>query len=52
MFTAGSEAYQRIDQGGTGLGLVGSGANSPYAVMGENMSEGRLYDRIGDTERA
>ena len=32
-----------------GLGLVGYVANSPYTVQGESMSEGRLYDKIGDT---
>ena len=32
-----------------GLGLVGYVANSPHTVMGESMSAGRLYDRIGDT---
>lgn len=32
-----------------GLGLVGYVANSPYTVLGESMSAGRLYDRIGDT---
>ena len=32
-----------------GLGLVGYVANSPYTVMGESCSAGRLYDRIGDT---
>ena len=31
-----------------GLGLVGYVANSPYTVMGESLSAGRLYDRIGD----
>lgn len=31
-----------------GLGLVGHVANSPYTVMGESMSAGRIYDRIGD----
>lgn len=31
-----------------GLGLVGYVANSPYTVMGESMSAGRIYDRIGD----
>ena len=31
-----------------GLGQVGYVANSPYTVMGESMSAGRLYDRIGD----
>ncbi len=32
-----------------GLGLVGYVANSPYTVLGESYSAGRLYDRIGDT---
>ena len=32
-----------------GLGLVGYVANSPHTVLGESMSAGRLYDRIGDT---
>lgn len=32
-----------------GLGLVGYVANSPYTVLGESMSAGRMYDRIGDT---
>lgn len=31
-----------------GLGLVGYVANSPYTVMGESVSAGRIYDRIGD----
>ena len=31
-----------------GLGLVGYVANSPYTVMGESMSAGRLYDKIAD----
>lgn len=31
-----------------GLGLVGYVANSPYTVMGESMSAGRIYDRIGE----
>lgn len=30
-----------------GLGKVGYVANSPYTVLGESMSAGRLYDRIG-----
>ena len=34
-----------------GLGLVGYVANSPYTVLGESMSAGRLYDRIGDTAK-
>ena len=32
-----------------GLGLVGYFANSPYTVLGESYSAGRLYDKIGDT---
>ncbi len=32
-----------------GLGKVGYVANSPYTVLGESYSAGRLYDRIGDT---
>ena len=32
-----------------GLGQVGHVANSPYTVLGESYSAGRLYDRIGDT---
>jgi hypothetical protein len=32
-----------------GLGKVGYVANSPYTVMGESYSAGRLYDSIGDT---
>ena len=35
-----------------GLGQVGHVANSTYTVLGESMSAGRLYDRIGDTARA
>lgn len=31
-----------------GLGKVGYVANSPYTVLGESMSAGRLYDKIGD----
>ena len=31
-----------------GLGLVGYVANSPYTVLGESMSAGRLYDKIAD----
>ncbi len=31
-----------------GLGKVGYVANSPYTVLGESFSAGRLYDRIGD----
>lgn len=32
-----------------GLSQVGYVANSPYTVIGESMSAGRLYDKIGDT---
>lgn len=31
-----------------GLGQVGYVANSPRTVLGESMSAGRLYDRMGD----
>ena len=31
-----------------GLGKVGYVANSPYTVIGESMSAGRMYDKIGD----
>lgn len=34
-----------------GLGLVGYVANSPHTVLGESMSAGRLYDRIGDSAK-
>ena len=34
-----------------GLGLVGYVTNSPYTVLGESMSAGRLYDRIGESAR-
>jgi len=29
------------------LGTIGYVANSPYTVLGECMSAGRLYDKIG-----
>ena len=32
-----------------GIGQVGYVANSPYTVLGESYSAGRLYDKIGDT---
>lgn len=31
-----------------GIGVIGYVANSPYTVIGESMSAGRIYDRIGD----
>lgn len=34
-----------------GLGQVGYVANSPYTVMGDSWSAGRLYDKIGDTAK-
>lgn len=35
-----------------GIALIGYVANSPYTVIGENFSAGRLYDRIGEIGRA
>lgn len=32
-----------------GLGQIGHVANSPYTVVGDSHSAGRLYDKIGDT---
>ena len=32
-----------------GLGKIGYVANSPYTMIGESMSAGRIYDKIGDT---
>lgn len=34
-----------------GIGHIGYVANSPYTVIGESMSAGRLYDKIGDTAK-
>ncbi|MBR3332988.1 MAG: HIRAN domain-containing protein [Clostridia bacterium] len=34
-----------------GLGHIGYVANSPYTVVGESWSAGRLYDKIGDTAK-
>lgn len=34
-----------------GLGKIGYVANSPYTIVGESMSAGRLYDKIKDTEK-
>lgn len=31
-----------------GLGCIGYVANSPYTVVGESKSAGRLYDKIGN----
>ncbi len=35
-----------------GIGKIGHVANSPYTVLGESMSAGRIYDKIGDTAKA
>ena len=42
------EAIQVICEG---LGKIGYVANSPYTVLGESFSAGRLYDKIGDTAK-
>ena len=34
------------------LGQIGSVANSPYTVLGDTMSAGRLYDKIGKKAKA
>ncbi|EGG92658.1 hypothetical protein HMPREF0491_01177 [Lachnospiraceae oral taxon 107 str. F0167] len=34
-----------------GLGTIGYVANSPYTVVGESYSAGRLYDKIGDSAK-
>ena len=34
-----------------GIGKIGYVANSPWTVLGESYSAGRLYDKIGDTAR-
>ena len=35
-----------------GMGRIGHVANSPRTVVGESMSAGRLYDRIGEIAKA
>ena len=35
-----------------GVGKIGYVANSPQTVLGESMSAGRLYDKIGDKAKA
>ena len=35
-----------------GIGKIGYVANSPQTVLGESMSAGRLYDKIGDRAKA
>ena len=34
-----------------GLGQIGYVANSPYTVIGQSASAGRIYDKIGDTAK-
>ena len=34
-----------------GVGHIGYVANSPYTVIGESYSAGRLYDKIGNTAK-
>ena len=34
-----------------GLGCTGYVANSPHTVLGDCISAGRLYDKIGDTAK-
>ena len=34
------------------LGQIGSVANSPYTVLGDCMSAGRIYDKIGKKAKA
>ena len=34
-----------------GVGHIGYVANSPWTVIGESYSAGRLYDKIGDTAK-
>jgi hypothetical protein len=35
-----------------GMGTIGYVANSPYTIIGESMSAGRIYDKIGDNADA
>ena len=35
-----------------GMGRIGYVANSPYTMIGESMSAGRIYDKIGDQANA
>lgn len=35
-----------------GMGKVGYVANSPYMIIGESMSAGRIYDKIADQANA
>lgn len=35
-----------------GMGTIGYVANSPYTIIGESMSAGRIYDKIGNNADA
>ena len=35
-----------------GMGKIGHVANSPYTIIGDSMSAGRIYDRIDDKAKA
>ena len=35
-----------------GMGKIGYVANSPYTMIGESMSAGRIYDKIGKKAKA
>ena len=35
-----------------GMGKIGYVANSPYTIIGDSMSAGRIYDRIDDKAKA
>ena len=35
-----------------GMGEIGYVANSPYTIIGDSMSAGRIYDRIDDKAKA
>lgn len=35
-----------------GMGKIGYVANSPYTIIGDSMSAGRLYDRMDDKAKA
>ena len=40
--------YEAISVTLAGLGKIGYVANSPYTVLGESYSAGRLYDKISE----
>ena len=47
-YTGGDKTVLWIWVCETGDEKIGYVANSPYTVLGESMSAGRLYDKIGD----